>query len=70
MFAGEPVQVLRASGYFKDGDLPTLSQEDQQPLRSERDRVGVLRDVPLKSRLLVAECDWQGTTAGFETGPI
>ena len=54
MFAGEPAQVLRAIGYFKDGDLPTLSQEDQQLLRSERDRVGVLPAVPLKSRLLVA----------------
>jgi hypothetical protein len=54
MFGGEPAQVLRAIGYFQDGDLPTLSQADQQLLRSARDRVGVLPDVSLKSRSLVA----------------
>src|ERR1700677_995183 len=35
---------------FLHGDLHTLSQADQQLLRSARDRVGVLSDVPLKSR--------------------
>jgi hypothetical protein len=53
LFGGEPAQVLRAIGYFKDGDLHTVSQADQQLLRSARDRVGVLPDIPLKSRSLV-----------------
>jgi hypothetical protein len=52
MFNGEPAQVLRAIGYFKDGDLNTLSQVDQQLLRSARDGVDVLPDVLLKSRSL------------------
>ena len=52
MFNGEPAQVLRAIGYFKDGDLNTLSQADQQLLRSARDGVDVLPDVVLKSRSL------------------
>ena len=52
MFNGEPAQVLRAIGYFKDGDLNTLSQSDQQHLRSARDGVDALPDVLLKSRSL------------------
>ncbi len=52
MFNGEPAQVLRAIGYFKDGDLNTLSQADQQLLRSARDEVEALPDVLLKSRSL------------------
>ncbi len=39
MFKGEPSQVLRAIGYFKDGDLPTLDQADQDLLRNARDQV-------------------------------
>jgi hypothetical protein len=52
MLNGEPAQVLRAIGYFKDGDLNTLSQADQLLLRSARDAVDVLPDVLLKSRSL------------------
>ena len=52
MFNGEPAQVLRAIGYFKDGDLNTLGHADQQLLRSARDEVEVLPDVLLKSRSL------------------
>jgi hypothetical protein len=52
MFNGEPAQVLRAIGYFKDGDLNTLGQSDQQLLRSARDAVDALPDVLLKSRSL------------------
>jgi hypothetical protein len=54
MFNGEPAQILRAIGYFKDGDLNTLSQADQQLLRSARDSVDSLPDVPLKSLSLAA----------------
>ena len=57
MFNGEPAQVLRAIGYFKDGDLNTLSQADQQLLRSARDGVDVLPDVRLKSRSLAVPLD-------------
>ena len=39
IFDGEPSQVLRALGYFKDGDLPTLAKTDRELLRSARDRV-------------------------------
>jgi hypothetical protein len=39
MFNGEPSQVLRALGYFKDGDVPTLANTDQDLLRNARDRV-------------------------------
>ena len=40
MFNGEPAQVLRAIGYFGDGDLNTLGAADQKILRDARDRVG------------------------------
>ena len=39
MVNGEPSQVLRAIGYFKDGDLPTLSKPDQQVLRNARNQI-------------------------------
>jgi Nucleotidyl transferase AbiEii toxin, Type IV TA system len=39
MFKGEPSQVLRAIGYFKDGDLPALSKTDQQLLRNARNQI-------------------------------
>jgi hypothetical protein len=48
MFNGEP----RAIGYFGDGDLNTLSQADQQLLRSARDGVDTLPEILLKSRSL------------------
>ncbi len=44
MFQGEPAEVLRALGYFDDGDLPTLSKADRDLLTNARDRV---RDVPI-----------------------
>ena len=43
MFKGEPATVLRALGWFKDGDLPALSRADRDLLTAARDRV---RDVP------------------------
>lgn len=44
MFKGEPAEVLRALGYFNDGDLPTLDTADRELLTNARDRV---RDVPI-----------------------
>ncbi len=49
MFDGEPAQVLRALGYFEDGDLATLDQADQDLLRSARDAIQRLPDVDVKS---------------------
>ena len=48
MFNGEPAQVLRALGYFKDGDLNTLSAVDRKILRDARDLVGRLPEVHVK----------------------
>jgi Nucleotidyl transferase AbiEii toxin, Type IV TA system len=48
MFDGEPAQVLRAIGYFGDGDLNTLSTADREVLCGARDRVGKLPEVHLK----------------------
>jgi Nucleotidyl transferase AbiEii toxin, Type IV TA system len=43
MFKGEPAEILRALGYFEDGDLSTLAVADRKLLTDARDRV---RDVP------------------------
>jgi hypothetical protein len=48
MFDGEPAQVLRALGFFGDGDLPTLGGADQELLRNARDRVGPLPEVVVR----------------------
>ncbi|MBR1219614.1 nucleotidyl transferase AbiEii/AbiGii toxin family protein [Bradyrhizobium sp. U87765 SZCCT0131] len=52
MFDGEPSQVLRAIGYFKDGDLPTLNARDRAILRDARDRIAAIPDVVLTPGLL------------------
>jgi hypothetical protein len=49
MFDGEPAQVLRALGYFEDGDLATLDKTDQNLLRNARDKIQRLPDVIVKS---------------------
>jgi hypothetical protein len=48
MFEGEPAQVLRAIGFFGDGDLNTLSAADRDVLCNARDKVGRLPDVVVK----------------------
>lgn len=48
MFNGEPAQVLRALGFFDDGDLNTLGRMDRELLRNARDRVGQLPDVVMR----------------------
>jgi hypothetical protein len=52
MFDGEPAQVLRALGYFGDGDLDLLGKDDQNLLRRARDQIGHLPDVALRSGLI------------------
>jgi hypothetical protein len=58
MFDGEPAQVLRAIGFFQDGDLYTLSAADREILCDARDRIGELPEMHLKS----------GSLAGAHTG--
>jgi hypothetical protein len=48
MFGGEPAQVLRAIGYFDDGDVNTLGAGDRKILCAARDQVGQLPDLRLK----------------------
>jgi hypothetical protein len=55
MFHGEPAQVLRALGYFNDGDLGTLGMADRKILTEARDRVGALPEVQLKPGPLSGE---------------
>jgi len=43
MFKKDPALPLKAIGYFKDGDLPSLPQTDQTRLRQARDKV---KEVP------------------------
>ena len=46
---GEPAAVLRALGYFGDGDLDTLSEADRMTLRRARDEVKDLPELKLKA---------------------
>jgi Nucleotidyl transferase AbiEii toxin, Type IV TA system len=46
---------LRALGFFKDGDLPSLSKANQDLLRAARDAVSNVPDVPLSRGLLPGE---------------
>src|SRR2546430_14922275 len=48
MFDGEPAQILRAIGYFGDGDLNTLSAADRDVVCNAQDRIGKLPAVHLK----------------------
>jgi hypothetical protein len=47
MYGKDPGLVLRAIGYFKDGDLPSLPKADQDILRAARDRVAEIPDVAI-----------------------
>jgi hypothetical protein len=47
MFAGDPALPLRALGYFKDGDLPSLPKADQDALRAARNRVTEVPEIRL-----------------------
>jgi hypothetical protein len=48
----EPALPLKALGFFKDGDLPSLPRADQDLLRTARDRVSVVPEVRLLNGLL------------------
>jgi hypothetical protein len=47
MYGKDPALPLRAIGYFKDGDLQSLSRSDKDRLKSARDRVSELPDVTI-----------------------
>jgi Nucleotidyl transferase AbiEii toxin, Type IV TA system len=48
----DPALPLKAMGFFKDGDLPSLPRADQDLLRSARDRVSNVPEVHLLKGLL------------------
>jgi len=59
MFKGEPAAVLRALGFFKDGDLPSLDQNDRDTLTAARDRIREVPSIAIRSRALaipVGDC--------------
>lgn len=48
----DPALPLKALGFFKDGDLPSLPQTDQALLRAARDRVKAIPEIALKPGLI------------------
>jgi hypothetical protein len=51
----DPGLPLRAMGFFKDGDLPSLPKADQDVLRKARDHVTEIPEVPLTYGSLAIE---------------
>jgi hypothetical protein len=51
----DPALPLKALGFFRDGDLPSLSKVDQNRLRAARDSVSDVPDVHLLKGLLPVE---------------
>jgi len=47
MYGKDPGLPLRAMGFFKDGDLPSLPNSDQDILRKARDRVSGIPEVAI-----------------------
>ena len=47
MYGKDPGLPLRAIGFFKDGDLPSLPKSDQNILRKARDRVSEIPEVAI-----------------------
>jgi hypothetical protein len=60
MFKGEPMTVLRALGFFEDGDLASLEAADRSILSAAAARIGNLPTVPVTSGTLavpMGDCD-------------
>ena len=57
MYGKGPGLALRAIGFFKDGDLPSLADSDQDVLRAARDRVAEIPDVTLTHGSLTSATD-------------
>jgi hypothetical protein len=49
MYRRDPALPLKALGFFKDGDLPSLPQREQDLLRDARDRVKAIPEVAISS---------------------
>jgi hypothetical protein len=47
MYGRDPGLPLRAIGFFKDGDLPSLPRSDRDVLRKARDRVSEIPEVAI-----------------------
>jgi nucleotidyltransferase AbiEii toxin of type IV toxin-antitoxin system len=47
MYGKDPGLPLRAIGFFRDGDLPSLPKSDRDILRQARDRVAEIPDVAI-----------------------
>ena len=54
MYGKDPGLPLRAMGFFKDGDLPSLPKSDQDFLRSARDRVSEIPEIAVTPGSLAA----------------
>src|SRR5207248_10537193 len=54
MYGRDPALPLRAMGFFRDGDLPSLPKSDQGILRKARDRVSEIPEVMITHCSLVA----------------
>jgi hypothetical protein len=52
MYGGEPTTVLRAIGYFEDGDVSSLGEKEKKLLRAARDAVGDLPAVKIQPALM------------------
>lgn len=55
MFQREPAEVLRAIGFFGDGDLRNVTATERKILCDARDRVAALPAVRLRPGLAPAE---------------
>lgn len=54
MYGKDPGLPLRAMGFFRDGDLPSLPKSDQDVLRKARDRVTEIPEVQIAQGALAA----------------
>lgn len=54
MFRSDAALPLKALGFFKDGDLPSLPKADQAVLRTARDRVVDIPEIELRSGSLAS----------------
>jgi hypothetical protein len=55
IYGKDPGLPLRAMGFFKDGDLPSLPKADQDVIRNARDHVTEIPEVPLTYGSLAIE---------------
>jgi hypothetical protein len=55
MFKKDPSLPLKAIGFFKDGDLPTLPEADQDRLRQARDKVSEVPKLQISDASLAAK---------------